>query len=870
MRPAAGRRLPWGPTWPLAGLLLGLASAALPAQSHEADRATEPAWFLASGDVAPQVEQAIATLGPGRHGDYLRTVGAAFFACRPEHFDGRQRRACVTAHLGVVARAAAEPELVEWFLLAAASYQAQGGDSEGALATLAAVEDLAPEVRALRCERALLQADCLVDLQRLGDADLALARIASMPLAPEQELDLVARRGSLDVVLGRLDRAGRNLARADALAAGLFAGAPPPSEAWDLQFELQLRRLDLLAAREEFAAIDAAIDAFRRRCIHEGRELSAEQQRQLDLHAIGAAYCATQQDDAQVGPTIARITAAQAAPVPSARHARLLMLWLADLELRRGAFGPAETALQRLAAMPAMPRGNWLLAPIAAELARRRGATAVELAHHADLLRGVLREMIREWQMVSWEGESTGFLRLGSRLRVVSELLATTVLLDRQRAVEDLLELQCCTSASRARGVTGVSLAEVRREILPPGHGALLFVPAWNESHVFAIDADHVEHAPLPRAAQLRAEAGILQLELQALDVVGSQVPDLRDLTAASERVATLLLPAGVRRLAERWLHLTITGGNLLGGLAFGCLRWDAEQLLGERFALATSASLPLLVALRRADATATAAEAPSARLFATLEPSAAFRDRNRLETGGELDGGRWGRLLAALPAATERRVGAAATVGDWQRDASQHRRRLSVLLAHGELAVGDRPPALALAPDADHPEGLLTPVEVAASPHAGLVWLATCHGARGPARMGDDDVAASLAGAFLAAGATAVVASPAPLRASVHLDLAALAVAALCDGRPVAEALRQARVTAAAGDRLRAFLMGQVEVTGWGGHTLAEPPPQRSWLFLVGLGLLSLTAGCVARRRRSNLRSAPGSRRAAGAAAGP
>jgi hypothetical protein len=68
-----------------------------------------------------------------------------------------------------------------------------------------------------------------------------------------------------------------------------------------------------------------------------------------------------------------------------------------------------------------------------------------------------------------------------------------------------------------------------------------------------------------------------------------------------------------------------------------------------------------------------------------------------------------------------------------------------------------DRALAACAAPDARHPDGALTPPRIAAVQLRGLVVLAACHAARGPLRMGDDDVAESLAGAFLGAGADAV-----------------------------------------------------------------------------------------------------------------
>ena len=113
-------------------------------------------------------------------------------------------------------------------------------------------------------------------------------------------------------------------------------------------------------------------------------------------------------------------------------------LW-PDLELRSQRYDAARSLLAQATGGAPSRRGRWLSAPIACELARRTGADRATLEQHEATLRNVLQEMIAEWREVDWERESTGFLRLGSRLRIVGELVGVTMALHGpERALEDV------------------------------------------------------------------------------------------------------------------------------------------------------------------------------------------------------------------------------------------------------------------------------------------------------------------------------------------------------------------------------------------------------------------------------------------------
>ena len=850
-------------------VLAAVGSGGVLSAQDPATAASKPllAWIDAATAEAVEsgMQEALARLRPEDRDGYLRGVGGALYGGRPACLHGAQRRRCVEAHIPVLAaHAPAGAALVEYFAMAATHFLSKGNDCAAALRVLDAIEALVPQATAYAFPRRLRRIDCLTELQQLGEADRICALAEAGELAPLERAQVLGLRGSINLMLGRIDLAGRSLTRADEIVAGIVATSDSERDLVRMvEFDAHLRHLDLLAVREQYDTVEAAIAGFAARREQAGRPLSPEQHLTARTHAVSAAYLATQLQPARLDAAVDAIERLLATPGLPPRSAEMASVWLADLELHRGRLEPAKAALQRVADPSATRRTRWLSTAIASELARRTGGPAAVLLEHERLLRAILGEMIAEWRQVAWDRETTGFLRFGSRLRVLAELIAvTTQLHGPERALGCVLDVQCCTTVSRARDARALSVAELREQALPEGHGALVFVPAWNESHVFAFDRSGLVHDVLPRASELREQVRSLRLALLELDVETATGPALAAVRAASRTLSASLLPAVVRERLATWQHLTITGGSLLGNPCFECLEWEPDTLLGERFGVATTASLPLLAALRRSAGAPAAAGQLSARLVATLTPDAAFAARNGLAGAVELAGPRWERLDAGLPGDAERRVGRAATLAAWSAGC-RTRRDLTVLLGHGEQPADGLPPALGLTPDGEHPDGLLTPEGIRATTQHGLVVLAACYGARGALRMGDDDVASTLAGAFLFAGADAVIASPAPLRLSMHLDVGAELVAGLVAGCDAAEALRRARIAAAAGDRAQAYRAAQIGLVGWGATPLVASPSRSfsAWYFVAAAALATglVLLGWIPSRRWWG--RAPGSR---------
>ena len=98
----------------------------------------------------------------------------------------------------------------------------------------------------------------------------------------------------------------------------------------------------------------------------------------------------------------------------------------------------------------------------------------------------------------------------------------------------------------------------------------------------------------------------------------------------------------------------------------------------------------------------------------------------------------------------------------------------------------------------------------------SGLVVLSACGTALGPKRLGDDDLA-HLGGAFLRAGAAAVVLSRSQVGYGPTLELMEGLHARLAAGDPPAEALRRARADLKEDDPAGAFHRSQFQIVGLG-----------------------------------------------------
>jgi CHAT domain-containing protein len=173
---------------------------------------------------------------------------------------------------------------------------------------------------------------------------------------------------------------------------------------------------------------------------------------------------------------------------------------------------------------------------------------------------------------------------------------------------------------------------------------------------------------------------------------------------------------------------------------------------------------------------------------------------------------------------------------------------------ARADTAFPARSAVFLAAGDGDE-DGWLQPREIARLELGGrLVVLSACESAAGSLLPGEGPL--SLARAFFAAGARAIVATRWPLRDDDAAFMMQAFYEALRDGEPAAAALRRARA-AAISAKLPVAAWGGVVVIGDGLQTIAVAQPSRTprpWLAL-GYGLLLAAAAVVWRVTRQRAR---------------
>ncbi|MFK7738927.1 MAG: CHAT domain-containing protein [Planctomycetota bacterium] len=484
--------------------------------------------------------------------------------------------------------------------------------------------------------------------------------------------------------------------------------------------------------------------------------------------------------------------------------------------------------------------------------------------------------MLTEWRGVPIESDGTGFLRIGTRLRVVGELIQETLHLDGpESALQVVLEAQCCTTLARRAAVEFGSVDELKAWLRETQSVAWVVVPAWHESHVFVVDGSSVTWSSAPCAVELRDAS---RRYIDALAAVSSLqnrnhpgAAELRAAKAAGDALAKRIMPPEVVAGIGTAEHAFCVGSGLIGGFPVSSLPLPGGEgkMLGEAVAVSVTSSLPLVQRTAQREAVqrqAVAAADQSLRnrvmLAATLTPGEAFAARNRLSIDADQKsptGVSWTEVVSALPANTVRLLGPEATIPAL-RSVLQAREQpfsLAVLVAHGEAAGRDREAALGLSPSrsgaagrgqmtddktlGSRSDGVLTSSELATLPMASAVVLASCRSGLGTSRLGDDAVGGGLAGACLEAGSVCVVASRVPQRLSLFRRIAVRFSEELLAGVPAAEALRRARLASSSSAR-ETLAAAQVELFGGGQFRLAASPRGAGVLLVwVGGGLGAL-----------------------------
>jgi hypothetical protein len=484
-------------------------------------------------------------------------------------------------------------------------------------------------------------------------------------------------------------------------------------------------------------------------------------------------------------------------------------LLLVDLALQAGDLQAATRwigSVQVRISMNAPSRGDEL-ALAEARVALGHGYEGEIMAPWLPSLERVIQRLLAEWELRPRRPGSLGFLQVSDHRRALGTLTRVAVAAHGDAKGAEIalgywLQAQAKDSIGATLGAAPVELHEVRRALLPEGQGALVYLPSPGGTQLIALDRDGARHFELPSRQTLRESCAAFEAALPPFEAAqwGDAEQRARHAAALGDQgtqLAALLLPPEVRQQLATWTGVTVVGGELLGRVPFESLVLPSGLLMGQALALERLPSLPLGVHLA---------------CRPTPPPGTAKRLLLAAHLGPPLGEAQARRLTAAFAEPLVRR-GSGVTI-DWLRGADLFGHSIVHLMVRGSSSGPG--PGLVLAPG-EGGASSATPEDVAELRLNGLVILSVCGGARGPARLGDDDLT-RLGAAFLTAGARAVVLARAEIGFDATMDLMERFHQRLAKGDAPAEALRSAKASASdESNPLEAFEHARIGVFGLG-----------------------------------------------------
>ncbi len=522
-------------------------------------------------------------------------------------------------------------------------------------------------------------------------------------------------------------------------------------------------------------------------------------------------------------------------------QARLAQLALLSGDLEAGAshLSQARALIETTASRGEAPLPEIELAFLAALEARQARAQSPSdrsLAHaRRDALAAAFAALALEWRQRPEREGGVGLLGSARAQLVIGALVEAELGADPSdagfdRVLQALTRAESCGSLAAALGALPAGLFEVR-ELLPDGStGLLIFVPAPEASHVIALDRDGCFHARLTDVRDLRAASEEFELLVrrspESLANDEERARRGEELATRGAALAGELFPGEIAQRLARWSALSVVAADLAGNLPLEALPLASGEPLGVAKAVSHLPSLAAWVALcrRSPQSKARRAGAFDLVLVTACQPGKAalerFPELERLPIDAS-----WIRTLtlAFPPERVQNLLGPDATRERLQ-DGELESAAVLHIFAHGVRDPSrERAAGLVLSPDPSC-DGLFFGEDAERLRAPPLVILSACGAGRGPARAGDAG-ASDLSGAFLEAGADAVVlsASETDFRATALFD--ERLHAELARGATTAQALREARkALLSRGDLADPFHWSQMRVIGLGHRSPLAP----------------------------------------------
>lgn len=567
------------------------------------------------------------------------------------------------------------------------------------------------------------------------------------------------------------------------------------------------------------------------------------------------------------------------------------LLRLAELRLRENDLTGARERLRQAqeALAPSHTEGLGelqgdilLLAALQARTERLGGANAETLASHSRALDEQLDRFKQTWQQRPLRDGGYGPLQFGPILALLGERMALHLGAEPSEdslaaALSEIMDVAALGSLARSLQATVPTLHQIREQVLrgDPDHGVLVYLPTPWTTHLFLLDTSNLHHFEVARDDIIEGARRDLARKL----AMAPASQDRQRQSASAEALSHMLLPDDAWPILHGWSHWSIVGTDVLGEVPFELFPVQGGGLVGELFAVDRLPSLPVATALAQratvgpvgGGVTLLVANTPPQAALALQQELAPTADAMTLLNNG--DPARPSSALTPLPVsladaedllnghAPENRLvlrGADASFEALTNSASSPQpTRVWQIIAHGISDTSrELPMGLALAPGSADDDGLVWVESARDSSPPALVILTACRAGASPLRRGDPG-AADLAGAFLKAGATAVIVSPYDLSLDAVMQLSQPLHEALAQGASPAEALRRARVVMAAeGDGNGAATWASLQVVGLGQQPVLPPAPKTDsslwWLYGAPVALAVALLARGSRRRQA------------------
>lgn len=663
----------------------------------------------------------------------------------------------------------------------------------------------------------------------LAHLDLAEARSAQDPQPGAMRAQIQGIRGQIALQMGLVD-----VARPAILAERDLVEALPASNAI-LDSGVAIHLADLRLATDEWEVLTREVNASLEK---NGGWTDRPATRGALLLRRGIAELALEVSDPDRVPTSVQTfeeVLSLRASVPQheriSAHQRLV-----EVHLRAGTQAGLTTAAEHLAAIdaelekvsaePLAPLDRAFIDALRFRLVRRAASSEDDIAAAEQALRDSAESLRAEFERTKLRPGGIGFFK-ATRIRSVfsaridAELGVTPDAASTQRAFEMLLDTLEVSTLSRRLGGPEPTVERLRRELLGSSDILLVFFPARDGGHVFALGDETLTWSPLPPEYEIEPWRRRLLRDVMVSPAglnAAERDARLTRLIEAGDRLGEHLLPKPIFERVEAARSVTIASPDLMGYLPYELVRTtDRWQGLRRAVGYAPTCSIALAL-LRRAPLASSDARttllvaAPNNTQVQGIDVPAPLRfEDSDFRALKEASNAPW-KLLA----------GDDATFASWAEELPKH--RLSQVLLHGIQH-----------PDLERSAGLLF---AATNDDDGAVWvdrletleevsdvliLTACRSGRGPQRIGDPG-ASTLLGVLLERGARAALLPRGDLAYRPALDFSLTLHEQLRDGVPLAAAALYARQELAANpDTSDPFYWGLLHVEGAPSVRVAE-----------------------------------------------